>query len=294
MLSDTEREEAKQLIKLALAEDLGDCGDLTSLSMIPDDSKAAVNIVARKPGYVAGVAVAEIVFQIYDKTVQFETKIPDGGELKPGDVVATVSGSTQSLLSGERTALNFLTHLSGIATLTSQFVKLVEHTDAKVLDTRKTLPAYRYLQKFAVRCGGGTNHRIGLFDGILIKDNHLAAWAESSDKVAEAVIASREFATKNGHEVPIEIEVDTLAQYKDALQGAPDIVLLDNMSLDQLREAVSIRNESAPKVQLEASGGVNLTTIKDIAETGVDRISVGALTHSAIALDLAFDWKDAL
>jgi len=163
-----------------------------------------------------------------------------------------------------------------------------------VLDTRKTLPAYRRLQKFAVRCGGGTNHRIGLFDGILIKDNHLAAWKESSDRVADAVRAARKYTEQGNHDVPIEVEVDTLEQFEDAITGEPDIVLIDNMSLDQLRQCVAIRDKSAPKVQLEASGGVNLQTIRSIAETGVDRISVGALTHSAIALDLAFDWKTVL
>lgn len=293
-LTAAERSDAQLLINQALTEDLGDCGDLTSLSMIADDASAEVNIVARQAGVVAGVAVAELVFEIFDNSVGVAVHIQDGGKLAVGDVVATVSGKTRSLLSGERTALNFLTHLSGIATLTSQFVEQAAGSTAKVLDTRKTLPAYRLLQKHAVRCGGGTNHRIGLFDGILIKDNHLAAWAESSDNVADAVKAARSFAKDNGHAVPIEIEVDTLEQFEDAIQGEPDIVLLDNMSLEQLRTAVSIRDKSAKGIQLEASGGVNLQTIKSISETGVDRISVGALTHSAIALDLAFDWKSAL
>ncbi|MCL4112934.1 UNVERIFIED_CONTAM: hypothetical protein GTU68_040489 [Idotea baltica] len=262
--------------------------------MIAEDVAAEVNIVARQPGIVAGVAVAELVFEIFDPSVEVSVHIADGGQLKAGDVVATVSGRTRSLLSGERTALNFLTHLSGIATLTSQFVEQAAGTKADVLDTRKTLPAYRLLQKYAVRCGGGTNHRIGLFDGILIKDNHLAAWAESSDRVADAVRTARAFAKDGGHDVPIEIEVDTLDQFADAIKGQPDIVLLDNMTLEQLRKAVSIRDESGHGILLEASGGVNLKTIKSIAETGVDRISVGALTHSAIALDLAFDWKSAI
>ena len=293
-LTAAERNDARLLIQQALTEDLGDCGDLTSLSMIAEDVAAEVNIMARQPGIVAGVAVAELVFEIFDAAVDVSVHIQDGGKLQAGDVVATVSGKTRSLLSGERTALNFLTHLSGIATLTSQFVELAAGTNAKILDTRKTLPAYRLLQKYAVRCGGGTNHRIGLFDGILIKDNHLAAWAESSDKVADAVRAARSFAKAGGHDVPIEIEVDTLEQFADAMKGEPDIVLLDNMTLDQLRQAVSMRNESSPGILLEASGGVNLQTIQSIAETEVDRISVGALTHSAIALDLAFDWKAAL
>jgi nicotinate-nucleotide pyrophosphorylase (carboxylating) len=289
-LNNVEQTDAKFLIERALAEDLGDCGDLTSRAMIPEHAEAKVNIVARQPGVVSGVAVAKLVFEIYDTSVDVSVQISDGGELKAGDVVATVSGKTRSLLSGERTALNFLTHLSGIATLTSQFVVQAAGTGATLLDTRKTLPAYRRLQKFAVRCGGGTNHRMGLFDGILIKDNHLAAWTESSDRVADAVRVAREFAVQGNHDVPIEVEVDTLEQLQDALTGQPDIVLLDNMTLDQLKEAVSIRSRTAPKVLLEASGSVNLKTVRSIAETGVDRISVGALTHSAVALDLAFDW----
>lgn len=293
-LNNVEQTDAKFLIERALAEDLGDCGDLTSRAMIPEHAEAKVNIVARQPGIVSGVAVAKLVFEIYDTSVDVSVQISDGGELKAGDVVATVSGKTRSLLSGERTALNFLTHLSGIATLTSQFVEQAGGTGATLLDTRKTLPAYRRLQKFAVRCGGGTNHRMGLFDGILIKDNHLAAWTESSDRVADAVRVARAFAVQGNHDIPIEIEVDTLEQLQDALTGQPDIVLLDNMTLDQLTEAVSIRGRTAPNVLLEASGSVNLKTVRSIAETGVDRISVGALTHSAVALDLAFDWFSSI
>ena len=182
--------------------------------------------------------------------------------------------------------LNFMTHLSGIATLTKTFVDCVKGTRARILDTRKTLPGWRLLQKYAVRCGGGLNHRMGLYDGVLIKDNHLAAWTESAS-IAEAVRSARSLSPAG---ISIEVEVDTLPQLRDALQGSPDIVLLDNMTVETLSEAVAIRDRVAPNVQLEASGGVNLGTVTAIAQTGVERISVGALTHSAPALDLGFDW----
>lgn len=183
--------------------------------------------------------------------------------------------------------LNFMTHLSGIATLTRRFVDAVRGTRAEVLDTRKTLPGWRLLEKYAVRCGGGTNHRMGLYDGVLIKDNHLAAWTES-DSIAAAVETARQ---RSPAGVSIEVEVDTLDQLSDALRGGPDIVLLDNMDVATLRQAVNIRDHTAPRVLLEASGGVTLETVAAIAQTGVERISVGGLTHSAPALDLAFDWK---
>lgn len=287
---ETERVAAAALIELALAEDLGDAGDLTSSSLIVETERGTVNVVARKHGVLAGSPVAEMVFATLDGSVGWESHISDGTVLEPGDVVATVTGAMRSLLTGERTALNFLTHLSGIATLTREFVAAVAGTNAEILDTRKTTPGYRALEKYAVRCGGGTNHRIGLFDGILIKDNHLAACAESPEhtSIAEAIRRAREFL--GNKPLPVEVEVDTLDQLQAALGALPDIVLLDNMPVEILLQAVAMRNESAPGVRLEASGGVNLQTVRGIAETGVERISVGALTHSAVALDLAFDW----
>lgn len=274
---------------LALMEDLGDRGDLTCQALIAPNLLASVDVVARKPGVLAGAPVGRMVFAELDPAIEWEARCTDGAALERGTIVARVTGPLNSLLVGERTMLNFLTHLSGIATLTREFVRRVEGTRAVILDTRKTLPGYRRLAKYAVRCGGGTNHRLGLYDGVLIKDNHLAAWSAQAS-VAEACRVARE---KSPPDVSIEVEVDTLDQLRDALQGEPDIVLLDNMDLEQLRTAVSIRETSAPQVLLEASGGVTLETVRGIAETGVDRISVGALTHSAPTLDLAFDWNAA-
>ena len=208
--------------------------------------------------------------------------------MQRGTVLASITGPVRSLLTGERTVLNLMTHLSGIASRTAQFVEQVRGTRAVILDTRKTLPGYRLLQKYAVRCGGGTNHRMGLYDGILIKDNHLAARGESS--CAAAVADARRFMLSIDAKATIEIEVDSLKQLRDALQERPEIVLLDNMSVEMLRDAVRIRDENAPQTRLEASGGVTLQTVRAIAETGVERISVGSLTHSSPALDLGFDW----
>ncbi len=285
----TERMAARTLLTLAFMEDLGDRGDLTCQALIAPNLLASVDVVARKPGVLAGAPVGRMVFAELDPAIEWEARCQDGAALERGTIVARVTGPLNSLLVGERTMLNFLTHLSGIATLTMAYVQCVAGTRAVILDTRKTLPGYRRLAKYAVRCGGGTNHRMGLYDGVLIKDNHLAAWSMQAS-VAEACRVARE---KSPHAVSIEVEVDTLEQFRDALQGGPDIVLLDNMDLEQLRAAVAIRDATAPGVLLEASGGVTLATVRGIAETGVDRISVGALTHSAPTLDLAFDWNAA-
>lgn len=281
---------ADMLIQLALMEDLGDRGDVTTLSMVGGDEQGTVQIVARSPGVVAGVPIIPRVFSMLDETVKVTVLLDDGSRVERGAVVAEVSGSVRSLLIGERTVLNFLTQLSGVATLTRKFADAVAGTSAQVYDTRKTLPGWRKLEKYAVRCGGGANHRIGLFDMVLIKDNHLASFhaAHPQATVADAIRSARSQAPPG---TPLEVEVDTLEQLRDALAAGPDIVLLDNMSLDQLRQSVALRNEIAPNVQLEASGGVSLSTVADIASTGVERISAGALTHSAPALDLAFDWK---
>ena len=282
---------ALPLIELALNEDLQDAGDLTCRALINEGETGSVHVVARTAGVLAGEPVAQMVFERLDPTVTWESQITDGSPLETGSVIAAVTGSLRSLLTGERTALNFLTHLSGIATLTRSFVDAATGTKAKILDTRKTLPGYRALQKYAVRAGGGTNHRLGLYDGVLIKDNHLESWcgADSGRSIAEAVTHARNDAPDG---LSIEVEVDTLEQLADALAGSPDIVLLDNMSCSELREAVALRNEVAPAVLLEASGGVSLETAADIARGGVDRISIGRLTHSAPALDIAFDWPD--
>ncbi|QDU35917.1 Nicotinate-nucleotide pyrophosphorylase [carboxylating] [Maioricimonas rarisocia] len=281
---------ARRLVSAALQEDLHEIGDLTSQALIERHATGSVDIVARESGVLAGMPIAPLVFERGSAKVTIDSRIADGTRLSPGDVVATVSGPVRALLSGERTVLNFLTHLSGVATRTRKFVDAVAGTQATILDTRKTLPGWRNLQKYAVLCGGGANHRMGLFDAVLIKDNHLAAWraARPHATIADAVRHARNVSPEATF---VEVEVDTLEQLADALQAPPDIVLLDNMDCDQMRRAVTMRNDAAPDVLLEASGGITLATAAEIAATGVDRISVGGLTHSAPALDLAFDWS---
>ena len=282
-----EQSAAQTLLNLALAEDLEATGDLTCAALIRPEDQAVVQVVVRTDGVLAGSPVGRMVFAKLDPTVQWESHCRDGDRIQRGMAVATVTGPLATLLTGERTMLNFMTHLSGVASITRRFVDAVQGTGATILDTRKTLPGWRALEKYAVRCGGGTNHRMGLYDGILIKDNHLAAWTESSS-IARAVQCARRSSPAG---ISIEVEVDTLTQLEDALQGRPDIVLLDNMDLQSLREAVRLRDRMATGILLEASGGVTLATVTAIAQTGVERISVGGLTHSAPALDLAFDWK---
>jgi nicotinate-nucleotide pyrophosphorylase (carboxylating) len=280
---------ATLLVRMALQEDLRDVGDLTSLSTIPSELNASVNIVSRQSGVVCGLAVMPIVFSEMAANVSFDCHVTDGDTIAAKSVLASLTGPVQALLTAERTVLNFMTLLSGIASSTAQFVKEVQHTKAVILDTRKTFPGYRLLQKYAVRCGGGTNHRMGLYDGILIKDNHIAARRDST--CAAAVKDARRYAQSRGLTAKIEIEVDSLDQLKDALRESPDIILLDNMPPDTMKQAVSIRDLSAsPLTELEASGGVSLQTVRAIAESGVDRISIGSLTHSSPALDIAFDW----
>ncbi len=280
---------AKLLVKLSLEEDLRDVGDLTSLSTIPADLTATVNIVTRQPGVVCGLAVLPIVFAELSAAVTVETQIRDGDAISERTLIASLTGPVRDLLTGERTVLNFLTLLSGIASRTAQFVAEVHHTKAVILDTRKTFPGFRLLQKYAVRCGGGTNHRMGLYDGILIKDNHIAARGDST--CAAAVADARRYAIAHHMNPQIEIEVDSLKQLQDALQESPEIILLDNMSPVTLKQAVAIRDASASSAtMLEASGGVTLQTVRAIAESGVDRISIGSLTHSSPALDIGFDW----
>ncbi len=287
--TDVERAAAKPLLTVALREDLGREGDITTLAFLPPDEIGTVRIVSRQVGVVAGLPLAETVWKLLNPEVQVRTLLPDGSPVNPGSVIAEVTGLVPILLAGERAALNFMTHLSGIASLTAKFVAAVAGTKAKILDTRKTLPGWRILAKYAVRAGGGCNHRMGLFDAVLIKDNHLAAWkaAGPDHTVASAVLAARE---KVAAGVTVEVEVDTLEQLRDALTAKPDIVLLDNMGPDLLREAVAIRDSQAPATLLEASGGINLTNVAAIAATGIERISIGALTHSAPALDLGLDW----
>jgi nicotinate-nucleotide pyrophosphorylase (carboxylating) len=276
-----------RLAAWALEEDLGDNGDLTSLATIPPDLDGRAVLVARVSGVVAGLPAAEYIFHAVDAALVFTALVADGSNMQPGTQLATIAGRMRSILTGERTALNFLQRLSGVATQTWRYTSLVADLPVQVLDTRKTTPGWRVLEKYAVRCGGGHNHRMGLGDGILIKDNHLAGLGTGPDAIVEAVRRARQI---YGTRFPLEIEVDNLTQFDTALTVQPDIVLLDNMSLDNMREAVRRRNAAAPGVKLEASGGVTLATLRGIAETGVECISVGALTHSAVALDIALDY----
>jgi nicotinate-nucleotide pyrophosphorylase (carboxylating) len=283
--SPNEAQVCHHLIDLALAEDLGTNGDRTSLATIPEKAQGTAAFVARNPGVLAGLPAAAMVAHTIDPTLTFTVVIPDGSRIARGAILATVSGQLRSVLAAERIALNFLQRLSGIASLTRKYVDETAAYRAKILDTRKTTPGWRLLEKYAVRMGGGTNHRVGLYDGILIKDNHLAGLGGD---VRKAVEAARSYSDNQG--LSVEVEVDTLEQLKAALEIKADIVLLDNMSADQLRAAVALRDSSSPGVLLEASGGVNLSTVREIAATGIDRISVGALTHSAPALDIALDY----
>ena len=267
----------------ALAEDLGLAGDITTDSTIPPEAKAQALLAARKPGVISGLQVAEAAFRALDPAVSFAPLVKDGARVAPGAVAATVSGSARALLTAERVALNYMGRMSGIATLTRAYVDRIARTKAQIVDTRKTTPGLRAFEKYAVRCGGGMNHRVGLFDAVLIKDNHIVA----AGGIAAAISAAR---ARAGHMVKIEVEVDTLAQLEIALSHKIDAVLLDNMTPAQLETAVRM---VAGRVLTEASGGVNLDTVRAIAEAGVDLISVGALTHSATVLDLGLDFEPA-
>jgi nicotinate-nucleotide pyrophosphorylase (carboxylating) len=288
MFIPAETDACRRLVELALQEDLGLVGDLTSAAVIPPDLAGNAVFVPRTAGVVAGLPALGIVFAAVHPALKFQPLCADGTAATPGARLATVTGPMRGLLVGERTALNFLQHLSGIATQTRRYVEAVAGLPVRILDTRKTLPGWRLLEKYAVRQGGGHNHRMGLYDGILIKDNHLAARNLGVRAVAEQAQAWRK---QQESLVPLEIEVDTLEQLDAVLGCRPDVVLLDNMTPEQLREAVRRRNAQAPGVLLEASGGVTLATVRAIAEAGVERISIGALTHSAPALDIGMDYQ---
>lgn len=288
-LNAAESAACETLVKLALEEDLGSVGDVTSEAVIPADLDGRAAFVARTWGVIAGLPAAELVAKAVDRRLQFEPVLNDGTRVETGGRLAIIRGPMRTLLAAERTALNFLQRLSGVATQTRRYVDAVAGLSCRILDTRKTTPGWRLLEKYAVRCGGGHNHRVGLYDGVLIKDNHLAGLriADWGLRIKEAIRRAR---AASATSLPIEIEVESMEQLDAALAAGPDIVLLDNMSVDTLREAVGRRNDNAPTVKLEASGGVTLATVRAIAETGVDRISVGALTHSAPALDIALDY----
>ncbi len=267
------------IVRLALAEDLGRAGDLTSDATLLPSAEMSVVIAARRTGIVAGLDAAAHALQLIDPSVRLDFAKRDGDKIAPGDVIAQLQGKARSILTAERTMLNFIGRLSGVATLTSQFVDAVSHTNARIVCTRKTTPGHRALEKRAVRCGGGTVHRYGLDDAILIKDNHIAACGS----ISEVMTRARAYA---GHLRMIEIEVDTLEQLREAMKYAPDAVLLDNMDNASLVKAVALIGGRA---KAEASGGVTLDSVAAIAETGVDFISVGALTHSAPNLDVGMD-----
>jgi nicotinate-nucleotide pyrophosphorylase (carboxylating) len=267
------------IVRAALAEDLGRAGDITSAACIDADARMSGVFRARKAGVVAGLACVRLALAQMDPAASFAAEVSDGDRVAPGGVLARVEANARALLSAERTALNLLGRLSGIATLTGAYVAAVAGARARVVDTRKTTPGLRALEKYAVRCGGGDNHRFGLDDAVLIKDNHVAA----AGGVGAALARVREHV---GHMVKIEVEIDGLDQLAEALAHGPDVVMLDNFSLEDLETAVRL---TAGRVILEASGGVDLTTIGAIARTGVDLISVGALTHSAPVLDVGLD-----
>ena len=268
------------VVRAALSEDLGRAGDLTSDLTIPAAATARAALVARKSGTIAGLIAAEAAFRLVDSGVVFRCEQPDGSTVEANTVLATIEGPARAVLSAERVALNFAGHLSGVATATRALVDAVAGTRARIVCTRKTLPGLRTLQKYAVRCGGGFNHRFGLDDAVLVKDNHLVA----AGGITAAVTRLR---TGLGHMVRIELEVDTLTQLEEALRLGVDVILLDNMSITDLKSAVAL---SRGRAILEASGNVTIATVRAIAETGVDYISSGAITHSAANLDLGLDF----
>ena len=277
------------------AEDLGHECDWTSVALVPAGASAELDVVARRPGVVAGLEAAAIVARVADEQLEWRSLVADGAVVAAGAVVATLGGPTRSVLTAERVVLNLLGRMSGVATATRQLVDAVAGTPCRIYDTRKTVPGWRLLDKLAVRLGGGWNHRMGLYDAILIKDNHLAAAAESDLGPAAAVLRARQFVAatfppQRAADVVVEIEVDSLEQLKAALPAGPDVVLLDNMPPDEIARAVGLRNGLAPEVVLEASGGVRPETVRLIAETRVDRVSTGWPTHDAPWLDLALDW----
>ncbi|PKG84204.1 nicotinate-nucleotide diphosphorylase (carboxylating) [Psychrobacter sp. Sarcosine-02u-2] len=271
----------KPLVKAALTEDLGRRGDVTSQATIPADMRAQLQIKARQAGVICGMDLARLSFALIDEQIEFIAKVNDGATVEAGTVLATVRGNARNLLTAERTALNFMTHLSGIATDTKKIVDSVAEYPTQITCTRKTIPGLRIIQKYAVRCGGGRNHRLGLDDAILIKDNHIAI----AGNIKTAIQQAQNFA---GHLIPIEVEVDTLGQLEQALEAGVNLVLLDNMAPEVLSKAVAMCKGRA---KTEASGGITPETVQAVAETGVDFIAMGYLTHSTTALDIGLDFS---
>ena len=285
-------DDCRQIIRLAVREDLDRQYDWTSMALAGADASGRAAVVARGDGVLAGVRAGALVLDEMEIDACWEPLVQDGGAIVAGQTLVAFEGRIRDMLAAERLLLNMIGRLSGIASWTARYVSAMGGAGARLYDTRKTTPGWRRLEKYAVRCGGGMNHRTGLFDAMLIKDNHLAL---AGLVPGEAVRRARDFLAQlewDGvrPDLIVEVEVDTLEQLDDVLSAEPDIVLLDNMTLEQLRRAVALRDASRAGVQLEASGGITLETIRAIAETGVERISVGALTHSATALDVGLDW----
>lgn len=278
-------DEIERAVRLALSEDIGS-GDVTTLATVPAEATIVANMRAREPLVISGLGLAETAFRQLSEAITIHRRAQDGTHARAGDTLMEISGPARPILSAERVALNFVQRLSGIATLTAQFVEAIKGTPAAILETRKTTPGWRRLEKYAVACGGGQNHRLGLFDMVLIKDNHLAALKNASPNPIAAAVKSARTKYPN---LKIEVEADTLEQVEQAVATGADFVLLDNMSLEQLRAAVA---KCRGRVKTEASGGVNLGTVRAIAESGVDFISVGALTHSARAVDIGLDFEN--
>lgn len=297
-------EDVARIVRLAVAEDCGPFGDATTASLVPEEELGASEVAMRQDGVIAGLRCVEVVLRQIDPQLAWTPSAADGQFLSRGTVVGRIEGPVGRMLTAERTLLNLLGRLSGIATLTRQYVAAVAGTAARIYDTRKTTPGWRRMEKYAVRLGGGCNHRTGLYDALLIKDNHLAFGVEAGRQLpagyspAEAVVRARRWLAERVPAIVrsrmiLEVEVDTLEQLHEVLPENPDIVLLDNMSTEQLRQAVALRDAAGSTTELEASGGVRLDTVAAIAATGVERISVGALTHSAASLDLGLDWLPA-
>lgn len=276
--------EIRTAVRAALAEDVGS-GDVTSLATLPAKAKFSVVMRTREPMVVAGLDFAEAAFRLLSSKIRLERRARDGQPLKANATLLKISGPARAILSAERVALNFVQRLSGVATLTAKFVAEAKGTQAQILDTRKTTPGWRRFEKYAVKCGGGRNHRLGLFDLVLIKDNHLAALREAKPNAVAAAVSR---ARMKFPKLKVEVEADTLAQVKQAIKAGADIILLDNMSNAELRQAVKLVGGRA---KTEASGGVNLQTVSGIAQTGVDFISVGAITHSVRAVDIGLDYE---
>jgi nicotinate-nucleotide pyrophosphorylase (carboxylating) len=292
-------EDCRHIVRLAIREDLEREQDWTTVALAPADRVGAADIVARQPGIVAGIPALQTAMDEFDARLELHADAVDGQAIAAGGRVARIHGNVRDLLTSERILLNLLGRLMGVATRTQQFVALTAGTRCRVYDTRKTTPGWRRLEKYAVHCGGGHNHRVGLYDAILIKDNHRAQFGEPGaapgDVAVAAVRQARAFISSFTGErslagMIVEIEVDSLEQLSAVLPERPDIVLLDNMTIEQLASAVELRNQAAPGVDLEASGGVTIESLPQIAATGVDRVSVGGLTHSAPALDVAMDY----